>query len=108
VFYVYFPELSQNTPWTPWVPSNHTRGGHFENRYRFKCSATVPSQSSIQAKHLRTQTRFCIDGGQCYDSGEISQLDIQSPIDRVLRRYCKRRRRTFRNFCKCRTLGIFL
>lgn len=105
---VFSTELSQNTPWTPWVSHNQTRGGHFENRYRFTCSATVPSHAQIKAKHLRTQTRFCIDGGQCYDSGELSDIDFRSPIDLYIRRYCKRRRRKFRNFCKCRTLGIFL
>ncbi|XP_060592413.1 semaphorin-5A-like [Ruditapes philippinarum] len=101
--------LNQMTPWTPWVATNHTKGGFFEERFRFMCMAKVPSQTMIQSKHIKTQARFCFDGGQCYGSGELkSEIDTHSPIDRVLRRYCKHRRRLFRGYCKCRTLGIFL
>ncbi|XP_053408315.1 semaphorin-5A-like isoform X2 [Mercenaria mercenaria] len=101
--------LNQMTPWTPWVATNHTKGGYFEERFRFMCQAKVPSQTMIQSKHIKTQARFCFDGGQCHDSGELSSgIDTHSPIDRVLRRYCKHRRRLFRGYCKCRTLGIFL
>lgn len=101
--------LEQMTPWTPWVATNHTKGGFFEERFRFVCKAKVPSQTMIQSKHIKTQARFCFEGGQCHDSGELkSGIDTNSPIDRVLRRYCKHRRRLFRGYCKCRTLGIFL
>ena len=62
-----------------------------------------------KATPANSQSKFCVDGGKCYDSGElVSQIDTTSKIDRVLRRYCKHRRRIFRNYCKCRTLGIFL
>lgn len=101
--------LNQMTPWTPWVAMNKTKGGYFEERFRFMCQAKVPSQSLITSKHIKTQARFCFEGGQCHDSGELkSGIDTHSPIDRVLRRYCKHRRRLFRGYCKCRTLGIFL
>lgn len=109
VAFLFSTELHQMTPWTPWIPTNQTKGGYFENRFRFMCKATVPSQSLIKTKGLKTQTRFCVDGGQCHTSGElISELDTHSPVDRVIRHYCNNRRRKFRGYCKCRTLGIFL
>jgi len=101
--------LNMMTPWTPWVAVNQTKGGAFEQRFRFLCSAQVPSQDSfVRATSLKPQTRFCIDG-ECHSSGELrNEIDTHSAVDRILRRYCKHRRRIFRNYCKCRTLGIFL
>ncbi|WAR04241.1 SEM5A-like protein [Mya arenaria] len=103
-------ELTKHTSWTPWVITNRTRGGHFEQRHRFTCKANVTSSNMIRSVPSTPDTRFCIDGGHCHQTGEIksAEIDTHSPIDRVLRHYCKRRKRMFRHFCKCRTLGIFL
>lgn len=102
--------LYKMTPWTPWVTTNYTKGGYFQERFRFKCEAEVPNQSMIRDPKLtKAHPRFCFDSGQCHSSGELrSDIDTHSPIDRILRRYCKHRRRLFKNYCKCRTLGIFL
>lgn len=105
-------ELDKMTPWTPWVSLNHSKGGYFQERYRFHCKASVSSQSMMGVKTAKPQVRFCFEGHRgdtCHDSGELrNEIDIFSPIDRVLRRYCKHRRKRFRNYCNCKTLGIFL
>ena len=104
-----FLEVDKMTPWTPWVARNHSKGGYFEERFRFRCKAKVASQSMMRVTPAKPQVRFCFDGGSCHDSGELrNDIDTFSPIDRVLRRYCKHRRKLFRHYCKCRTLGIFL
>lgn len=102
-------ELDKMTPWTPWVSLNHSKGGYFQERFRFHCKANVSSQSMMGVKTAKPQVRFCFDGGSCHDSGELrNEIDTFSPIDRVLRRYCKHRRKLFKKYCRCKTLGIFL
>ncbi|KAL3835867.1 hypothetical protein ACJMK2_021328, partial [Sinanodonta woodiana] len=103
-------DIDKMTPWTPWVVTNRTKGGYFQERFRFVCRASVPSQDLIKTQLMNSPTQFCLNnGGSCYDSGEIGRtIDTFSPIDRYLRKYCKHRKRLFKQFCKCRTLGIFL
>lgn len=96
-------------PWSNWVKTNTTRGGYFEQRFRFSCSAPVPDRHMIRAKHMKSQVRFCFNNGVCHNSGELrNPVDIYTPVDRVLRKYCKFKRKLFRKYCNCRTLGVFL
>lgn len=100
---------SKIVPWSEWIKTNTTRGGYFEQRLRFSCSAPVPDRHMIQVKHMKSQVRFCFDNGVCHKSGELrNPVDTYTPVDRVLRKYCKFKRKIFRKYCNCRTLGVFL
>ncbi|XP_036360079.1 semaphorin-5A [Octopus sinensis] len=55
-------------PWSDWVKTNTTRGGYFEQRFRFSCSAPVPDRHMIRAKHMKSQVRFCLNNGVCHNS----------------------------------------
>ncbi|CAE1164419.1 SEMA5 [Acanthosepion pharaonis] len=59
---------SKIVPWSEWIKTNTTRGGYFEQRLRFSCSAPVPDRHMIQVKHMKSQVRFCFDNGVCHKS----------------------------------------
>ncbi|XP_041371598.1 semaphorin-5B-like [Gigantopelta aegis] len=106
-------ELSKITPWTQWFKTNYTKGGYFEQRFRYFCRANVAEKKMIKSSHAKTQGRFCFSNGRgCYKPGElrntITSMDTFSSVDRVLKKFCRYRRKLFRKYCNCRTLGVFL
>jgi hypothetical protein len=38
----------------------------------------------------------------------VTSMDTFSSVDRALKKYCRKRRRLFKKYCKCRSLGVFL
>ncbi|XP_067687667.1 semaphorin-5A-like [Haliotis asinina] len=55
------------TPWSPWVKTNETRGGYFQQRFRFTCQAEVPERKMIKSKYSKSQARFCFNNDRgCY------------------------------------------
>lgn len=105
-----FSEQQRMTPWSPWVKTNTTEDGYFEQRYRFMCRANVPDDKMIKSSHVKSHVRYCFkQDNECHRPGELSnQIDTFSPLDHALRKYCKHRRKLFKRYCRCRTLGIFL
>lgn len=105
-----FLDEQKLTGWTPWSNINQTANGHWIQRYRFACTASVPDPNLIKTSHVKTHTRFCTnENNTCYKPGEISnEIDTKSPLDHAIRKFCKHRRKLFNKFCNCRTLGIFL
>ncbi|KAL8608030.1 hypothetical protein ACOMHN_023846 [Nucella lapillus] len=106
-------EISRISPWTEWVQTNRTSGGYFEQRFRFTCRANVARRSMIKTSYAKSQARFCHNNGHgCQTSGQlrnsITSIDTFSSVDRVLRRFCRYKRRLFQKYCNCRTLGVFL
>ncbi|XP_028932208.1 semaphorin-5B [Ornithorhynchus anatinus] len=54
------PEVRRNTPWTPWMPTNGTRGGaRLEQRFRYTCRAPLPDPRGLQLGRRRTESRAC-------------------------------------------------
>lgn len=107
------PEISKNFPWTEWIRTNETKGGYFEQRFRFTCRANVEKNKDIKTTFAKSQVQFCFASQRgCYRPKElantITSIDTFTSVDRVLKRYCRRRRRLFKKYCKCRTLGVFL
>lgn len=101
------------TPWSPWVKTNETKGGYFQQRFRFTCQAEVPDRKMIKSKYSKSQARFCFNNDRgCYTQGElkntITSVDTFSSVDRVLKKFCRIRRKLFKKYCNCRTLGVFL
>ena len=108
---MYFSELEKYAPWTNWIKTNSTSSGHFEQRFRYMCKANVPEVSMIKTSYVKTHTRFCFkNDGTCHKAGELrNTIDpFYAPLSRAVRSMCKYRRQYFRDYCKCRTLGIFL
>lgn len=112
-------ELEQFTPWTQWIKTNSTSGGYFEQRFRFMCRANVPDESMIKTSYVKTHTRYCFEKeGTCHSAGEIKNVKntidpFSAPLSRAVKNMCKHSghyfsRQYYRNYCKCRTLGIFL
>ncbi|KAK6182805.1 hypothetical protein SNE40_010402 [Patella caerulea] len=106
-------EYAKKTKWTPWIQTNRTRGGYIEQRFSFTCRASVPDENMIKSDFAKSQARVCIDGKkECYKPKDlrstISSMDAYSAVDRVLKKYCRFRRKLFKKYCSCRTLGVFL
>ncbi|XP_076437128.1 semaphorin-5A-like [Babylonia areolata] len=106
-------EISRISPWTEWIQTNRTGGGYFEQRFRFTCRANVARRNMIKTSFAKGQARFCHNNGHgCQTAGQmrssITSIDTFSSVDRVLRRFCRYKRRLFRKYCNCRTLGVFL
>ncbi|CAG5131022.1 unnamed protein product, partial [Candidula unifasciata] len=107
------PELSKTSPWTEWVQTNRTSAGYLQQRFRFTCRANVETSKDIKTTFAKSQAKFCFnDQKGCYKPKELSNsltsIDTFSSMDTVLKNYCKQRRRLFKNYCSCRTLGVFL
>ncbi|GFO00393.1 semaphorin-5a [Plakobranchus ocellatus] len=107
------PELSKLAPWTEWIVTNKTEGGHFLQRFRFMCRANVETSKSIKTSFVKAQSKYCSDHNKfCYKNKELSNtvtsIDTFSAVDRSLKKFCRSRRRLFKKYCTCRTLGIFL
>ncbi|XP_036707058.1 semaphorin-5B isoform X5 [Balaenoptera musculus] len=71
------PEVRRNTPWTPWLPVNVTRGGaRQEQRFRFTCRAPLADPHGLQFGRRRTETRTCpADGsGACDTDALVEEL----------------------------------
>ncbi|PVD36119.1 hypothetical protein C0Q70_03092 [Pomacea canaliculata] len=101
------------SPWTEWIQTNRTTGGYFEQRFRFTCRASVPKRKLIKTSFAKSQARFCHNNGHgCQTSGElrnsITSIDAFTSVDRVLRKFCRYKRKLFQKYCNCRTLGVFL
>ncbi|XP_064595333.1 semaphorin-5A-like [Liolophura sinensis] len=61
--------LKKTTHWSPWVQTNKTKGGFFEQRFRFVCRASVPKPDMMKSSFMKTDVRFCFDDGSgCHDS----------------------------------------
>ncbi|KAK7092629.1 hypothetical protein V1264_008349 [Littorina saxatilis] len=106
-------EISRISPWTEWIQTNRTGGGYFEQRFRFTCRATVPKRKMIKTSFAKSQARFCHNNGHgCQTAGQlrnsITSIDTFSSVDRVLRKFCRYKRKLFQKYCNCRTLGVFL
>lgn len=106
------PEIGKNAPWTDWIVTNKTGDGFWKQRFRFKCRANVKSSKYIKTSFVKAQSQFCVNDSSCFENRDlasvVTNIDTFSSIDKSLRKFCKYRRRMFRNFCNCRTLGIFL
>nr|KAG5703764.1 hypothetical protein BaRGS_009562 [Batillaria attramentaria] len=106
-------EIARISPWTEWIQTNRTSGGYFEQRFRFTCRANVPKRKMIKTSYAKSQARFCHNNGHgCRTAGElrnsITSIDTFSSVDRVLRKFCRYKRKLFQKYCNCRTLGVFL
>lgn len=106
-------EVTRISPWTEWIQTNRTTGGYFEQRFRFTCRASVPKRKLIKTSFAKSQARFCHNNGHgCQTSGElrnsITSIDAFTSVDRVLRKFCRYKRKLFQKYCNCRTLGVFL
>ncbi|XP_061181416.1 semaphorin-5A-like [Saccostrea echinata] len=67
------------TRWTPWSNINQTVSGHWEQRYRFVCTASVPDPNLIRSSHIKTHTRFCLKSdSSCY---RPDKLEFNSSVD---------------------------
>ncbi|RUS77227.1 hypothetical protein EGW08_015019 [Elysia chlorotica] len=107
------PEIGKNAPWTEWVVTNQTSGGYWRQRFRFKCRANVEFSTSIKTSFVKAQSEFChIKEKNCYRkkalASSVTNIDTFTAIDQSLHKYCKYRRRLFKKYCRCRTLGVFL
>ncbi|KAK3753014.1 hypothetical protein RRG08_020179 [Elysia crispata] len=107
------PEIGKNAPWTEWIVTNQTSGGYWRQRFRFKCRANVETSKSIKTSFVKAQTEFChLKEKNCYKkkalANSVTNIDTFTSIDQSLHKYCRYRRRLFRRFCRCRTLGVFL
>ncbi|XP_076455691.1 semaphorin-5A-like isoform X2 [Babylonia areolata] len=106
-------EISRISPWTEWIQTNRTSGGYFEQRFRFTCRAHVPKRKMIKTSYAKSQARFCQNNGHgCQTAGQlrnsITSIDTFTSVDRVLRKFCRYKRKLFQKYCNCRTLGVFL
>ena len=110
--FIYIAELKLPSPWSPWFrTANSTSSNYVEERFRFECQANVPDVKMIKISHAKTHVRFCNKKFKdCVRPGEIKNnaIDTYSPLDKVVRKYCKHRRRFFKKYCRCRRMGIFL
>nr|XP_022335242.1 semaphorin-5B-like [Crassostrea virginica]XP_022335250.1 semaphorin-5B-like [Crassostrea virginica]XP_022335258.1 semaphorin-5B-like [Crassostrea virginica]XP_022335266.1 semaphorin-5B-like [Crassostrea virginica] len=67
------------TGWTPWSNINQTANGHWIQRYRFACTASVPDPNLIKTSHVKTHTRFCTnENNTCY---KPDKLEFNSSVD---------------------------
>ncbi|CAG5120984.1 unnamed protein product, partial [Candidula unifasciata] len=106
-------EISKSSPWTEWIQTNRTAGGYFQQRFRFTCRANVENSKDIKTSFAKAQAQFCFNSNKgCYKPNELSDgitsIDTFTAVDRVLKNYCRQRRRLFKKYCNCRTLGVFL
>lgn len=113
-FYIFsFSELSKTSPWTEWVQTNRTSVGYLQQRFRFTCRANVETSKDIKTTFAKSQAKFCFnDQKGCYKPKELSNsltsIETFSSVDTVLKNYCRQRKKLFKNYCSCRTLGVFL
>ncbi|XP_076324737.1 semaphorin-5A-like isoform X2 [Tachypleus tridentatus] len=69
-------ELRKASKWTPWLKVNSTKNGYFEQRFRFICRVSVPSEDLFRIGHMKTEERFCIyDTKTCFDPAYINTDD---------------------------------
>ncbi|KAL8604253.1 hypothetical protein ACOMHN_023623 [Nucella lapillus] len=106
-------EISRISPWTEWIQTNRSSGGYFEQRFRFTCRAKVPKRKMIKTSYAKSQARFCQNNGHgCQTASQlrnsITSIDTFTSVDRVLRKFCRYKRKLFQKYCNCRTLGVFL
>lgn len=58
--------------WTPWLISNYTNGGYYQQRFRLICRANVPDNKMIRVAHVKSEDRFCVAGGDsCIDQAFV-------------------------------------
>ncbi|KAG9356143.1 hypothetical protein JZ751_000987, partial [Albula glossodonta] len=58
------PDLKKTTPWTPWAPVNISdHGGHYEQRFRYTCKASVPDPALLEVGRQRIEMRYCSNDG---------------------------------------------
>ncbi|CAH1774348.1 unnamed protein product [Owenia fusiformis] len=68
-------EVRKPTQWTPWLRSNITNDGYFEQRHRYICRARVSDPSDLRASNPKTEIRFCDPKGVDCDNKGASRLD---------------------------------
>lgn len=106
-------EVTKLSPWTEWIQTNRTKGGYFQQRFRFSCRANVESAKDIKTSFAESQAHFCFKKDKtCFKPNEVAHsvttVDINSNWERFLKSVCLPRRKLFKNYCNCRTLGVFL
>ncbi|XP_064202566.1 semaphorin-5A-like isoform X1 [Anguilla rostrata] len=78
------PDLKKTTPWTPWAPVNISdHGGHYEQRFRYTCKASVPDPSLLEVGRQRIEMRYCSNDGStgCSTDGDLLRSSrITSPM----------------------------
>lgn len=98
------------TDWTPWT--RNESNPRIIERYRFTCKANVTDKKYITTELAGSDMKFCTDGktfDKCATEGEIQNNKVDNKkIDRLLRRYCKKKGQLHRKYNKCRRLGIFM
>ncbi|XP_059162421.1 semaphorin-5A-like [Physella acuta] len=98
--------------WSDWFNTNRTKTGHFQQRFRFKCTAPVDNADDIKITFAESQAQFCPKKtntcSSLDDKTSPTSLSARSDLDESLRRVCNRKTKSFKGFCNCRTLGVFL
>ncbi|KAH9498690.1 Semaphorin-5B [Bulinus truncatus] len=106
-------EISKLSPWTEWIQTNKTKGGYFQQRFRFTCRANVESGKDIKTSVSESQAQFCFkNDNSCFKPSETphptTSLEVGANWERFIKSVCTPRRKLFKKYCNCRTLGVFL
>ncbi|KAI8777897.1 semaphorin-5A [Biomphalaria glabrata] len=74
-------EISKLSPWTEWVQTNRTKGGYFQERFRFYCRANVQSSKDIKTSSADSQAQFCFkNDNSCFKPQEAPHPTISLEV----------------------------